>query len=242
MLNSVSDFLVNLRARPCKHRFAANGRSKRRVVVSHVTHQQVSDKDIISCSSPRLADAARAPSSPRPRRSSSGRSSACRGGTGGGQGQPPPPAPGRMRLARRSSRSRPPGTLEHWPLARLAHSQRAAVNPRRPITAAWSRSPPYPPTGFRTASTPAGRAKRERRSRRRTARPARRGRVRPGAGILCTTRSAARPPPRRPRVSSVGRAPISPNVAFWRRRSAAARNASVAVVALEPAPVGGWRG
>ena len=31
-----------------------------------------------------------------------------------------------------------------------------------------------------------------------------------GAGILCTTRSAARPPPRRPRVSSVGRAPISP--------------------------------
>jgi hypothetical protein len=35
--------------------------------------------------------------------------------------------------------ARPPGTLELWPLMRLSHSQRAAVNPRRPITAAWSR-------------------------------------------------------------------------------------------------------
>src|SRR5580700_11133409 len=85
-----------------------------------------------------------------------------------------------MHLARRSSRSHPPGTLEHWPPARLTHSQRAAVNPRRSITVAWSRSPPYPPAGFRIASTPAGRANRERRLRRRTVGPARRGRVRLG--------------------------------------------------------------
>jgi hypothetical protein len=108
-----------------------------------------------------------------------------------------------MRLARRSSRSHPPGTLDHRPLERLSHSQRAArkssqIDHRRlvPVTIISTRRLPH---REHTSRSRQSRTVVQAPCRRR----ARRGRVRPDAGIPGTTRSAARPPP------SVGGGPSS---------------------------------
>jgi hypothetical protein len=111
-----------------------------------------------------------------------------------------------MRLARRSSRSHPPGTCEPWPLTRLPHSQ--ILRAFRPALADQS-PPPSPADHHNDPPAPASRALQP-------LAPIENGgpfAITPGLlggvgfdlvlGIPGTTRSAARPPP------SVGGGPSS---------------------------------